>query len=1445
MKKLYKYKYLIFSFILGFFSLNIASVSSQSVEIVPGNDTTLCTNQTLPLTAVIDPESTAGGSTAFVGYDYEEIPISAGPTVGTNIPLTDDAYSNAINIGFPFQFFGTVYNQLYVSSNGWIGFTPPLTGDYTPEPFPICGGPNLGILACWQDFNPGAGGTVTYTTTGVAPNRRVVISWNNVPFFGGTCPGVTSTFQIHLYETTHIIEIHIVNKPSCPGLWGTGAVTGVVGANTVNPCNCYYIENQFNNTTGAINNRAFRYTPIQGTLNGVDAVLQSLQWSVNGTNVGSANSPNYTAFMLNTTADRVVVVTATFSIPCVGNVVVKDTVVISPAQYDPNFSITSPICAGQETSLFTFTGSPIPPANATLTWDFDGGVALPGNGLGPHDVSWATPGNKNVSLSITGGACAAAAFDTIVEVVASPTSTFTSTAEVCGAASATITYTGNAPASANYTWDFDGGVAVPASGQGPFSVTWATPGLKNVSLSVGIGSCVSSETVAQVNVLPPPSSSFVVSSASVCAEASVTVTFTGTSPASANYTWNFDGGVAVPANGQGPFDVTWSSGGIKNISLQVNDNGCISPLTSVPVTVNSIPTADFTSSAAVCPGGNASITYTGTATAAASFNWSWDSGTALPGNGIGPHSVNWATQGNKNISLTVTQNGCVSEPFNAVVTVNPIPTSTFTANPSGVCVGASTTLSYTGTASATATYNWNFNSGTSIPGGTSQGPQSVSWNAEGQKNITLTVTENGCVSTQTSVSVDVFPTPTGNFTLTPAVCPGDDATATYTGTGTAAATYTWSFNGGTSTPAPGTSGPYAVNWNTSGNKTVSLVVTENGCASQPFSQNVEVYQIPSSAFTASSPICAGESTTLNYVGAASASATYDWTMAAGNPSSASGIGPHSVNYNTEGTYFLELRVTENGCESTVTQVQVVVNPIPSSTFESNSPICLDGLAEVTYNGGAPANAIYNWSFDGGLATSDNGPGPILIRWDTPGAKTVSLNVNALGCQSTSSTEMTIDVLPLPVVNAGLDVEVCSGAIAQLGEAGNPNYTYSWLPLQGLSDPNASATSAQLMNNTTNTINQVYILTANDGLCEASDSVIYSVTAPPFVSFVSPSGQCFDGHSFDFVAIGDFTPTADFIWNFGPNAITPSSSVLNPSNITFDTTGSQTISLQVDDGGCFSNLYTADVVIYKEPEADFYAEFTSGCDPLEVKFINTSEGTTNMQYEWNFGAGQPSASEQPSYTYDKPGIYDVSLNIITQNGCSSSKDRKEYINVYPTPTAGFKMSSLTANIIEPIISFSSIAVNGDTSWYVIEPMDTSIFVDTTLYGSFNTFEFPEIGDYSIYQYVENEFGCVDSADNRVNINTGYRIYIPNSFSPNNDGINDFFRPYGEGIASYEIKVWNRWGQQVYSSFDIENGWDGKAFLSDKFVIPGVYLYRMEIYDELGYSYSYEGVVNVLQ
>jgi gliding motility-associated-like protein len=474
---------------------------------------------------------------------------------------------------------------------------------------------------------------------------------------------------------------------------------------------------------------------------------------------------------------------------------------------------------------------------------------------------------------------------------------------------------------------------------------------------------------------------------------------------------------------------------------------------------------------------------------------------------------------------------------------------------------------------------------------------------------------------------------------------------------------------------------------------------------------------------------------------------------------------------------------------------------------------------------------------GGSSNVTVGPGPIVVDWSSIGTKTLTLNVVSLGCASLTSS-MDIEVLALPVVDAGNDIEVCSGAIVPIGTAGDPSMTYQWTPLLGITDPTQSLSTIQLQNNTPNTQTYQFTLTANDGQCSNSAAMLFSVTAPPTVVFNIPPGQCFEGNSFDFEAVGEFTSTANFIWSFGPNANVASSSILNPSNISFNTTGSQNVSLQVDDSGCFSNLFSSNVQVYEEPTADFEAEITAGCMPLKVNYINMSTVPTSlMSYTWNFGIGNTSSSSSPSFNYENAGVYDVSLLVETPQGCSDTLSMDSLVHVFPVPSSGFLVNKFEATVLEPQIEFTSNALNADSAWYVISTGDT-------LFGFNQNYYFPDsAGIYSIMQYVSNEFACTDSTDRSITITTGYKIFIPNSFSPNGDEVNDFFKPVGEGITSYHITIFNRWGQQVYASYDYENGWDGRNF-SDNIVIPGAYFYKIDLIDEMNYDQHVEGVINVV-
>ena len=163
-------------------------------------------------------------------YSEIAIPYLADPYAGTAVTLSDDWHSGVVNIGFGFCFNGTTYTQCVISSNNYITFNLANANTYSPwvtvaVPNALPLPPHNAVLSPWQDIHPGIGGSIRYQTLGVAPNRRFVVSYLNVPMF--SCTTQLYTSQTVLYEGSNCIASQILSKPLCT-TWNNGnAVHGL------------------------------------------------------------------------------------------------------------------------------------------------------------------------------------------------------------------------------------------------------------------------------------------------------------------------------------------------------------------------------------------------------------------------------------------------------------------------------------------------------------------------------------------------------------------------------------------------------------------------------------------------------------------------------------------------------------------------------------------------------------------------------------------------------------------------------------------------------------------------------------------------------------------------------------------------------------------------------------------------------------------------------------------------------------------------------------------------------------------------------------------------------------------------------------------------------------------------------------------------------------------
>jgi gliding motility-associated-like protein len=235
----------------------------------------------------------------------------------------------------------------------------------------------------------------------------------------------------------------------------------------------------------------------------------------------------------------------------------------------------------------------------------------------------------------------------------------------------------------------------------------------------------------------------------------------------------------------------------------------------------------------------------------------------------------------------------------------------------------------------------------------------------------------------------------------------------------------------------------------------------------------------------------------------------------------------------------------------------------------------------------------------------------------------------------------------------------------------------------------------------------------------------------------------------------------------------------------------------------------------------------------VKFDATATAETPVFFIWNLGDDITSTQPDPLQLYENPGTYNVSMHAYTTSGCVADIhiNLNDAVTIHPAPTSGF--------IVQP-----DIITIDDPTVYVIDSTGTGV---TCIYqfsdgGSFEGFQgnhtFSEFGRQSITQIITNEFGCTSTATGFINIG-GTVFFLPNSFTPDSDGINDAWLPSAIGVAEYNVRIYDRWGELFFESNDVKEPWQGNKRGSQYFVQDGIYNYIVTYQDLIGKTTQLKG------
>ncbi|MGE0636799.1 MAG: PKD domain-containing protein [Bacteroidia bacterium] len=930
-----------------------------------------------------------------------------------------------------------------------------------------------------------------------------------------------------------------------------------------------------------------------------------------------------------------------------------------------------------------------------------------------------------------------------LDATCSPLEIISSSPTVCGGQDVTLT----APAgAATYSWTGPG-VTPPGNTQ---QATITLAGAYTVTMTTfGTVPC----TFTLDTIIPGSPGNPVANFTATSACAGDPIQFSDASTPAGSITqwwWDFNGDNTPDATTQNPA-FAFGSTGTYPVRLLISWPPCLDD-TIINVTVISNPTSTFTTTSPVCAGIPSTITYTGSAPPNATYTWDFDGGNVVSGSGQGPYQISWLTGGTKDITLTVTVGSCSSPVSTEQVVVNPFPTINLTPD-LDICEGESTTL----TASGATTYSWLPATGLSSTSGAS-----VTATPATTTNYTVTGTANGCNGTA-AVTVTVNPYPTVTVTpLTTTVCAGVTTTLTAAG----ASAYTWS-------PATGLSATTGTSVDATPLVTTTYTVTgdNNGCTASA-TADINIDPTPTLVLSPDVTICEGQTTTLTAGGTGANS--YDWSPATG----LSAITGASVDANPSSTITYTITAVGNVCNATGTIV-VTVNPYPVINVSPASATICEGETQTFTASGAVA---FTWSPGTGLSSTTD------AVVDASPLTTITYEVigSDAGCNDT--IDVTLTVNPIPVTTVSPDVTICSGTSTPLVAGGAT--TYVWSPTTGLSsgtNPNVTANPG-----TTTT----YTVTGTSNNCSSSADVTVTVNPTPTVGILPLTYSYCEGGSVDLEAYGADT----YVWSpaTGLSATTGTNVTANPIvTTTYTITGTSL--------GCIDDE-TITVTVYPNPVVDFSASDTIGCQPLCVDFTNNSTISSGniASYFWTLGDGTTSSATSLSHCYNDTGIYTVELTATSDNNCVTKLTKQGYITVNPLPVANFNFTPETASILDPTIQFADQS-NGATEWYWYFGDGDSI--NNLITTPEHVYPTTQHGTYTARLLIVNQFGCTDEITHDVVITPVVTLYIPNAFSPNSNRINDDFYAYGEGIVEFEMAIFNRWGEYIFRSQDMNIGWDG--------------------------------------
>lgn len=750
---------------------------------------------------------------------------------------------------------------------------------------------------------------------------------------------------------------------------------------------------------------------------------------------------------------------------------------------------------------------------------------------------------------------------------------------------------------------------------------------------------------------------------------------------------------------------------------------------------------------------------------------------------------------------------------------------------STICSGQSVTLTASG---GNGTYNWNASpnlSGTTGSVVTATPPSTPG-------TYTYTVNSSGgnplCPSS-TSATATITVNSCGGCTVTAGnsgdVCQGT-ATFNLTATNVAGASWNWVGPNGftsnvqnpSSVPVPAAAGSYTY--------TVTATVAGTPCTS---TTTIVVNPTP----TINAPLttlCIGGTT--NLTGSGTAHASTPWVSSNSAVATVSGAGV--VTAVAAGTTIITY-MNSGGC--TVTQVITVVS-LPTANIAGSTAICNGQSAIITFTGTPNATVTYQ---AGGanqtLVLDAAGNGTLSV---SPASTTtytlVSVQVNPPGgCSSALVGSAIVTILSPPTADPVSSIAVCSNATVFVPPfTSTPaGATFAWTNNNSTIGLTAGGTGnissfTGLNPGSGSNAGTIAITPTLNGCVGSPTTFTITIDSPPVANAGNDVTLCVNAPGTN--QIGQPT-VAGVSYSWVPTTGLNDATIANPI---FDgsVAGVTNYTLTASVGSC-STTDNVTVTIYALPVVTFNSDITSGCNPQEITFNNTTANASNCT--WNFeGIGTQNTCGTVIQNYTSDGVFDVSLTVTDLNGCVNSLLNSDMITIFPQPDAAFNATPTELLTYNPLVNTDNNSTNAIAySWNFGDGYTSNAFNPSHTYPD-------RAGTYVITLYAMNGI-CIDSATTTVEVKEELTWFIPNAFTPDGDEVNNVFLPvFNDAFdkQSYTMWIFDRWGEILFETHDTTVGWDGTY--NGELCKEGIYTWKIVIKQKVkDYRIDLNGHVNILK